>query len=277
MNLSLAYSPCPNDTFIFHAMVHGLINTYGYNFNTFLADVEELNRASEMGRYDICKMSYSAYFGLSDKYVMLRSGSALGFNNGPLLVCRADTSPSEKELPGLRIAIPGKHTTAALLLASLFPGCTNLTEVLFSEIEEAVLSGRFDVGLLIHEGRFTYKNNGLSLIADLGEEWQKKTSLPIPLGGIAIKRELIEHAGKLNNILRESIEYAFLNPSASKDYICTNAQEMDPEVQKSHIKLYVNDYTKDIGTLGEKAVYKLFDTACSLNSSINSSSNLFIY
>lgn len=276
-DLSLAFSPCPNDTFAFHAMVHGLVDTHGYRFDVTLTDVEELNTAAAMGAYDICKMSYSAYFGLCDKYVMLRSGSALGFNNGPLLVHAKDYTPTQDDLKNFRIAIPGEHTTAALLLRSAFPELTDLTPVLFSDIEESVLNGTFDAGLLIHEGRFTYRSRGLKLIHDMGEYWQSNTGLPIPLGGIAIKRELIEDAAILNDILRSSIEYAFANPSASAAYVKENAQEMDPEVQRSHISLYVNDYSKDIGELGMRAVEALYNKASEIYSTTKKVSNLFIY
>lgn len=277
MKLTLAYSPCPNDTFAFHAMVHGLVNTHGLEFDVKLADVEQLNKAAQNEEYDICKMSYGAYFGLCDKYIMLRSGSALGFNNGPLLVNNSNTTPSPQELAEYKIAIPGEHTTAALLLKIAYPQCKNITPVLFSDIEEAVLSEEFDAGLLIHEGRFTYQKKGLHLIKDLGNYWQETTALPIPLGGIAIRRELLPHAKQINDTLLSSIVFAFENPDNSASYISQFAQEMDQEVQKSHIELYVNEFTKDIGRLGVEAVNTLYEKALMTDFEIKKITNLFIY
>jgi 1,4-dihydroxy-6-naphthoate synthase len=277
MKLTLAYSPCPNDTFAFHAMVHNLVDTGEFEFDVTLADVEELNRSAQEGRFDICKVSYSAFFGFCDRYIMLRSGSALGFNNGPLLVHTGENIPSEEELAEFSIAIPGEHTTAALLLRSTFPQCRKLIPMLYSDIEKAVLDGRSDAGLLIHEGRFTYEKRGLRLIADMGKLWQDRFGVPVPLGGIAIKRELLNIAPKINEILRTSIEFAHAKPYESAEYIARNAQESDPEVQKSHIELYVNDFTRDIGTLGKRAVYTLFDKATDIYPEVKASANLFIY
>ena len=277
MKLTLAYSPCPNDTFAFHAMVHRLLNTYELEFEVKLADVEQLNKSAFNEEYDICKMSYGAYFGLCDKYVMLRSGSALGFNNGPLLVHKAEKQPTPQKLASYKIAIPGEHTTAALLLKTAYPQCKNLVPLLFSDIEEAVLSGEFDAGLLIHEGRFTYEKRGLKLIRDLGSYWHDTTGLPIPLGGIAIRRELLPYGKKINEILLSSIIFAFENPESSASYIGKFAKEMDPEVQKSHIELYVNEFTKDIGSVGKQAVEALYEKALLTDFEIKKITNLFIY
>ncbi len=277
MKLTLAYSPCPNDTFAFHAMVHGLIDTFGIEFDVQLADVEQLNKSAYKEEFDICKLSYGAFFGLCDKYVMLRSGSALGFNNGPLLVCKSKKHPIPEELINYKIAIPGEHTTAALLLKIAYPQCKKITPLIFSDIEEAVLSGEYDAGLLIHEGRFTYQKKGLELIRDLGSFWQDSTGLPIPLGGIAIKREHLPIGKKINEILLKSIVYAFENPERSASYIGKFAQEMDPAVQKSHIDLYVNEFTKEIGSLGESAVKTLYEKASLTDFEIKQSTNLFIY
>lgn len=274
MTLSLAYSPCPNDTFAFHAMVHGLIDTEGLSFNVDLADVEQLNKRAEEEKYDVCKLSYHAFFYICDRYVMLRSGSALGYNNGPLFV-------SDRILNGqfsrLKIAIPGEKTTGALLLRIAYPECTNLTPVLFSQIEERVLSGEFDAGVLIHEGRFTYAAKGLKLIEDLGTFWQAKTGKPIPLGGIAVSRRLsVEMGQKVNRVLRRSIEFAFRNPELSEEYVCSNALELDRDIQKRHIELFVNNYSTDIGEAGIDAVYSLYDKALEIEQNIIKRDNLFI-
>ncbi|MEG0153606.1 MAG: 1,4-dihydroxy-6-naphthoate synthase, partial [Cellulosilyticaceae bacterium] len=259
MNLSLAFSPCPNDTFAFHAMINSLVDTEGLTFNVEMADVEELNMRAAKGKYDICKLSYHAFFTIANKYIMLRSGSALGFNNGPLLVKKMGI---KKELPNSStIAIPGIHTTAALLLKTAYPQYYNLKPMLFSSIEDAILKGEVDAGVLIHEGRFTYREKGLELIIDLGEFWQNSFHQPIPLGGIAIKRELQEGeykdgqlAKKINRVLRKSIIYAYEHPLESKSFIMNNAQEITEQVQQKHINLFVNNFTLDIGEQGEKAV-----------------------
>lgn len=297
MNLTLAFSPCPNDTFAFHAMINSLVDTEGLTFTVEMADVEELNTRAAQGRYDICKLSYHAFFTIANQYIMLRSGSALGFNNGPLLVKKAG-QPNQNKLPdnknpqchGLSftqnklpynplIAIPGIHTTAALLLKAAYPQYTNLKPILFSDIEKAVLCGDVHAGVLIHEGRFTYKEKGLELITDLGEFWQSNFHHPIPLGGIAIKRELLqckENSGrnygnlaqKINRVLRRSIEYAYANPQVSREFIMQNAQEITEQVQQQHINLFVNNFTIDIGTEGENAVnfiyQKYFNTSKNL-------------
>jgi len=258
MKLSLAYSPCPNDTFIFDAMVHGKIDTEGLEFEVVHADVEELNRRAFNKELDITKLSYHAYAHLSEKYILLRSGSALGNNCGPLLVAARNIDKTEVE--NLSIAIPGKFTTANFLLSFAFPNAKNRIETLFSDIETAVLGGKVDLGVIIHENRFTYFERGLHKVMDLGEHWEKTTGLPIPLGGIVARRcfdkELLQ---KINRVLRRSLEYAFANPDASRDYVCANAQEMSYEVMQQHIQLYVNQYSLDLGEKGIAAVENMFD------------------
>jgi len=276
MKLSLAYSPCPNDTFAFHALVHNLIDTEGVTFSVELADVEQLNKRAATGQYDICKLSYSTFFSICDKYVMLRSGSALGYNNGPLFVS-LDPDIRRENYPYLKIAIPGEGTTGALLLKTAFPECRKLTPVLFSDIESKLINREFDAGVLIHEGRFTYQEKGLHLIEDLGSYWQNTTGLPIPLGGIAVSRNLNSGLqNKINRILKRSIEFAFANPERSAEYVSENAQEMDPEVQKKHIGLFVNTYSLDIGEIGVSAVSELYKKAMELNPKIIRQDNLFI-
>jgi 1,4-dihydroxy-6-naphthoate synthase len=252
--LSLAFSPCPNDTFMFDAMVHHRIDTEGLQFDVHLADVEALNHAALRNTYDITKLSYHAYAYAEAHYAMLPAGSALGFGNGPLLVS-AQPLP-EDALSTARIAVAGRYTTSVALLKAAFPQVTDLRETIFSNIEQMVLRGDADAGVLIHEGRFTYAQKGLHLIADLGARWEAQTQQPIPLGGIAIQRTYPEELQKtVARVLRRSIEYAFAHPGASAAFVREHAQEMDEQVIKQHITLYVNRFSLDLGEDGWKAVY----------------------
>lgn len=257
--LTIGYSPCPNDTFIFDAMIHAKIDTEGLKFEVKLADVEELNQGALRGDLDITKLSYHAYAHLIEEYILLRAGSALGNNCGPLLVA---ARPFEKsEINQSEIAIPGKYTTANFLMTYAFPQAQNKRELLFSEIEKAVLSGKLDLGVIIHENRFTYHERGLHKVMDLGEHWEQSTSLPIPLGGIVVKRNLDKNLQqKIDRVLRRSVEFALNNPMESMGYVGQHAQEMDTKVMQQHIQLYVNDYTIDFGAKGEVAIQKLFAT-----------------
>lgn len=251
--LSLGFSPCPNDTFIFDALVNGRIDTEGLSFEVHLADVEELNRRAQRGELDVTKLSFSAFGGLTARYNLLNAGSALGRGVGPLLV-RAKKEEGDPAEPR-RVAIPGHYTTANYLLGLAYPGISDKTEVLFSEIEDAVLSGEYDAGLLIHENRFTYEQRGLEKIRDLGSFWEETTGFPIPLGGIAIKRTIeSEETQQIDRLLRKSVEYAMAHPEASRDYVREHAQAMEPEVMDKHIKLYVNDYSVSLGEEGRAAV-----------------------
>jgi 1,4-dihydroxy-6-naphthoate synthase len=259
--LSLAFSPCPNDTFMFDAMVNGKIETEGLEFNVILDDVETLNRKALKGELDITKLSYATYPQVQNEYIFLDSGSALGFGTGPLLVSK-EIRNEKSEIKNWKIAIPGSHTTANLLFSIFFPEAKNKIEMIFSEIEDAVLSGKADAGVIIHENRFTYQQKGLKKIADLGELWEKKTNQPIPLGGIVVKRNLAsEVQQKINRVLRRSVEYAFANPDSSYDYVKSHAQEMDEEVRKKHIALYVNDFSIELGPDGRAAIATLFQKA----------------
>jgi 1,4-dihydroxy-6-naphthoate synthase len=267
MKLTIGFSPCPNDTFIFDAMVHGKIDTEGLAFEVVLADVEELNRKAAKAELDITKLSYHAFAYLTDKYMLLRSGSALGNNCGPLLV--SNKNFRIEELKNQSIAIPGRYTTANFLLNFAFPNLHNKTEVLFSDIEKKVLTEEFDLGVIIHENRFTYAERGLVKIMDLGEFWEQQTALPIPLGGIVCKRDFnLELLKKVNRVLRKSIVFAFENPGESDDYVCQHAQEMDPSVMKKHIELYVNQYSIDLGEKGEKAIQKMFSSLKNIEPSV---------
>jgi 1,4-dihydroxy-6-naphthoate synthase len=262
MTLSLGFSPCPNDCFMFDAIVHRRIDLEGLEFSVHLADVEALNTAAFSGGADVTKLSYHAYAYCADRYVLLDAGSALGRNCGPLLISKRVISTEDVATGNLRIAIPGKYTTANFLLGLAFPRARNTTELVFSEIESALLSDRYDAGLIIHENRFTYEGKGLKKIVDLGEFWERETGAPIPLGGIVIRRSLpVEVQRAVNRVLRRSVEYAFANRAASLPYVRAHAQEMRDDVMYKHIDLYVNEYSVDLGVEGERAVRLLFEKA----------------
>jgi 1,4-dihydroxy-6-naphthoate synthase len=260
MKLSLGFSPCPNDTFIFEALVHGKVDTEGVSFDWFLADVEELNHRAMEGTVDVTKMSFHAYALAASNYLILDSGSALGHHNGPLVVSRHKMYPDE--LDNALIAIPGKYTTANLLFSIFWPGASRKREYLFSDIPEAVMSGEADAGLIIHETRFTYLSLGLQKVADTGEYWEKMTGLPVPLGGIVVNRSVSEDiAGKVSRSIRRSIEYARADPTASIDFIRRHAREIDSKVTKDHISLYVNEFSLSLGLEGKAAIAKLYSVA----------------
>jgi 1,4-dihydroxy-6-naphthoate synthase len=260
MRLTLGFSPCPNDTFIFDAMVHGRIDTEGLEFDYFLTDVEELNRKALTTAIDITKISYHAYAYVAKDYLILDAGSALGHRNGPLLISKRRIGISE--LPKLRIAIPGKYTTANLLFSIAWPEVIDKKEYLFSEIEDALLNEEVDAGLIIHETRFTYFRKGLHKLADMGEYWETLTGLPIPLGAIVINRNIPDDiAQKVNRVLRRSLEYAYKDSFASYDFVAGNAREMDSTIMNNHIKLFVNEYTLDLGPTGREAILELFRIA----------------
>jgi len=290
MNLSLGFSPCPNDTFIFDAMIHQKIDTEGLNFEVLFDDVETLNQQAFRAELDITKLSYHAYAYLTDNYVLLHSGSALGFGVGPLLICNKNEystldmeslSPQTSVLrpltSNLRIGIPGKYTTANFLLSTAFPNAKNKIEMKFFEIESALLNDQIDLGVIIHENRFTYQDKGLEKIIDLGEYWEDLTNGPIPLGGIMIKRNLPEEIKqKVNRIIRRSVEYAFDHPESGFDFIRSLSQEMSTEVIKKHIDLYVNKFSIDLGELGRKAVETFFKEAHKAGIIPETKQNLFL-
>lgn len=262
MRLSLAFSPCPNDCFMFDAMVHGRIDCEGLEFDVRMADIEALNHATFAGEPDISKLSFHAYAYCADTFVLLDAGSALGRNCGPLLISKRPIDRGEVERGQLSIAIPGTYTTANFLSGLAFPAARNKTQVLFSEIEPALLEGRFDAGVIIHENRFTYEGKGLRKIIDLGEFWESETGAPIPLGGIVVKRSLPDDVKRaVNRVMRRSVEYAFAHREASLPYVRAHAQEMSEQVMYQHIDLYVNEYSVDLGTEGRRAVRLLFDRA----------------
>ena len=256
MKLTLGFSPCPNDTFIFDALVHHKIDTEGLEFDVVFADVQQLNKWAFEGKLDITKLSYNAFTYCVSDYVLLDSGSALGRNCGPLLIKKPEATLTRKS----KIAIPGKYTTANMLLNIAYPHYKNKVETLFSDIEDDVINGNVDAGLIIHENRFTYKEKGLEKVKDLGEFWEEETGLPIPLGGMVIKRSLpFEGQEKTERVLRKSVEYAFANPNSSVDYVKCHAQEMEKEVIDAHINLYVNDFSISLGIEGREAVQLLFE------------------
>lgn len=260
MKLTLGFSPCPNDCFIFDALVNNKIDTEGLSFNVLLEDVETLNKKALLGKLDITKISFHAYAYVLKKYILLRAGSALGFNCGPILIERNkfDFNNLEK----MTVAIPGKLTTANFLLSILFPEIKNKIEYVFNEIENAVINGEVDAGLIIHENRFTYEAKGLKKVIDLGEYWQSLIQAPIPLGGIVIKRNLnLELQQKVNRLIKKSIEFAFANPLICKPYVKLNAQEMNDDVIDKHIALYVNNFSLDLGEVGIKAIKLMFNKA----------------
>lgn len=260
MRLTLGFSPCPNDTFIFDAMVHGRIDTEGLEFDYFLTDVEELNKKALTAQVDITKISYHAYAYAADNYLILDAGSALGHRNGPLLICKHRLGISE--LNRLKIAIPGTYTTANLLFSIAWPDAVNKHEYLFSKIEDALINDEVDAGLIIHENRFTYYKRGLHKLADMGEYWEKLTGLPIPLGAIVIKRNIPEEVAlKVNRVVRRSLEYAYKDSFASYDFVAGNAREMDSTIMNNHIKLFVNEFTLNLGAKGREAIVELFRIA----------------
>ena len=258
--LTLGYSPCPNDTFIFHALVSGLVAVEGLAFAERLEDVETLNRLAGDAALDVTKVSYGAIPHLVRDYVLLRSGGALGRGCGPLVVAREGFDASR--LAGARIAIPGRNTTANLLLRLFAPDAPAGVEMVYSDIMPAVARGEVDAGLIIHESRFTYPAHGLAKVVDLGEWWEGDTGLPIPLGGILARRDLGEETIRaVDDAIRRSVEHAFAHPADWKDYVRAHAQEMDESVQRQHIDLYVNRFTVDLGDEGERAIHELFARA----------------
>jgi Predicted periplasmic solute-binding protein len=274
MQLKLGFSTCPNDTFMFDAMVNKRIDTEGFSFLTELADIEKLNQHALAAEFDVIKISYALYPKVSEHYQILNSGSALGHANGPLLVSKHKIYPDEVE--SLNIAIPGANTTANLLLDVAFPKITSKKEYLFSDIEDVVLSGEADAGLLIHENRFTYEERGLKKIIDLGTWWEEHTKLPIPLGGIVVRRSLPQTIKEaINRVLYHSVEFAMENPKASHDYIKQHAQSMKDDVVMKHINLYVNQYSVDLGMKGREAIEGLFDRATALRKITNVTQPIF--
>lgn len=255
--LSLAFSSCPNDTFIFHALVHKLINTHGLQFSVHIDDVESLNHAALQQRYDITKLSFHGYLYVQDNYDLLDAGAALGFGCGPLVVVKKGLD----SLLHATIATPGQYTTAHLLFRLRFGNCYDLIHVRFDEILPGIENGRFDAGVIIHEGRFIYQQYNCDMLIDLGKWWEEVTGLPIPLGCIAIHKRHKALKPVIEELIRNSIQFAYNNPDASKDYIRSLAQELDDTVIQQHINLYVNDFSLSLGNTGMKALRTLKEMA----------------
>lgn len=257
MKLNLGFSPCPNDTFIFEALVNKKIDTEGLEFDVVMADVEQLNKWALNAKLDVSKLSFYALTKCISKYILLDSGAALGRNCGPLLIKKPGNFLNSES----KIAIPGEYTTANFLLSISNPEYLNKVEVLFSKIENEVVLGNFDAGLIIHENRFTYHLKGLEKVVDLGEFWEHKYGLPLPLGGIAVKRSLsFEIQRTIERVLRKSVEYALKNRYSSEDFIKLHAQEMDKDIIDAHISLYVNRHSCYLGSEGRDAINIFFKT-----------------
>ena len=256
MNVSLGYSPCPNDTFMFHALVHGLVAMDDVKPEVRIADVETLNLWALEGKLDITKLSFHTYLKVRDEYALLESGSALGFGVGPLLIAKRHLS--DEEIVDGPIAIPGEHTTAHMLFRLRYPHASNKRFVIFSDVEEAVLSGEAVAGVIIHENRFTYADKGLVKLIDLGDYWEHETGTAIPLGAIVARRSLgPEVIASFDSALSASVRFAFENPQASVEYVRRYAQEMSPEVMRKHIETYVNDFSIALGQTGHRAINEL--------------------
>jgi 1,4-dihydroxy-6-naphthoate synthase len=264
MTLTLGFSPCPNDTFIFDAMIHNRVDTEGITFDVIMEDVEALNQRAFRHELAVTKLSYHAFAYLVDTYALLESGSALGNGVGPLLIAKSDMS--QEAVNQSIIAIPGKFTTANFLFSLAYPDAKNKQEIIFHDIENAVLDGRVGAGVIIHENRFTYQQRGLTKLMDLGAFWEDTTRMPIPLGGIVVRRDLpLAIQQKVERIMKKSVAHAFENPSASREFVEKYAQEMDEKVRQQHIDLYVNGFTRGLGKDGRSAVKTLFEKANSLN------------
>ena len=259
MKYTLGFSPCPNDTFIFDALVNHKIDTEGFEFDVVLEDVQTLNQWAIDGKLDFSKISYGVLPIVTDEYGVLESGGALGKGVGPLLITSSHNF-QKKEIEEMTVAIPGKNTTAHLLFSYAYPQVKEKKFMIFHEIEEAVLSGKVDAGVIIHENRFTYQLKGLKKIKDLGEYWEVNIKAPIPLGGIVGKRSIDKSILlKVNQLIRKSLEYSFEQYPTISNYIKCNAQEMEESVMRQHIDLYVNNYSLELGHVGRKAVKKLLD------------------
>lgn len=264
MTLTLGFSPCPNDTFIFDALVNKRIDTEGLSFDVVLEDVQTLNQWALEGKLDVSKISYGVLPLILNQYKVLNSGGALGMGVGPLLITK-DPSITVEQINESRIAIPGKNTTAHLLFSLAFPNAHHKSFHVFHEIEELVLSGAVDAGVIIHENRFTYHLKGLNKLMDLGNYWETKTATPIPLGGIVAHNRIPREIGlQTNMLIQKSLAYAFKHYPELSDYVRMHAQEMSETVMRQHIDLYVNDFSAGLGSSGKQAVTQLLGIAHSI-------------
>lgn len=279
MKLTLGFSPCPNDTFIFDALVNKKIDTEGLEFVAILEDVETLNQWALLDKLDITKLSFPAFFRSLDNYLLLDSGSALGKGVGPLLISKAEVGPSTSlSVNEKTIALPGINTTANLLFSFAYPEAQHKKFMIFSAIENAVLTGETDLGVIIHENRFTYQQKGLHKVIDLGEYWEEKMEAPIPLGGIAINQAVKNSTAiKVNELIRKSLEYAFQHYPFISDYVKQHSQEISEDVMRQHIDLYVNNYSLTLGKEGRKAIETLFKVFNTMNNKEGEDSGLNLF
>ena len=255
MELTLGFSPCPNDTFIFDALVNGKIDTDGITFKPVLEDVQTLNRWAIEEKLDISKISYGVLPLVAKNYNLLNSGGALGKGVGPMLIARQPVENIHEAINNLLVAIPGENTTAHLLFSYAFPSANKKQFLVFNDIEDAVISGKADAGVIIHENRFTYQDKGLVKLIDLGEYWEQKTGSPIPLGGIVAKKNIDSKLQQqIDNLIRKSLEYSFENYPTISPYVSQHSQEMSEDVMRKHIELYVNDFSLNLGVEGHDAV-----------------------
>lgn len=275
MKFTIGFSPCPNDTFIFDALVNKKIDTAGFDFEVLLEDVQTLNERAINKKLDISKISYGVLPLVIENYSLLNSGGALGEGVGPLLIAKDYEVLSS--IQDMTVAIPGVNTTAHMLFSYAFPSVKKKKFLVFNEIEEAVLTGKADAGVIIHENRFTYQDRGLVKLCDLGEFWEKKTGAPIPLGGIIVRRDFdIAVQQKLERLIRKSLEYSFNNYPVISDFVSSHSQEMSEDVMRKHIILYVNDFSADLGEKGKAAVEKLLEVYANIHSSAFSDKNIFV-
>jgi 1,4-dihydroxy-6-naphthoate synthase len=266
MKLSLGISPCPNDTYIFDAMLHGKIDTEGLEFVPRLEDVETLNQLAIEGSLDISKVSYGVVFQLLHQYRILEAGSALGKGVGPLFVSKNIGHDEEIDFSKIRVALPGINTTAHLLFSLAYPEVKNKTFVPFHVIEDMVINDEVDAGVIIHENRFTYQQKGLNKLSDLGDVWEKRTGAPIPLGGILVRRLFdLDLATKINRVINRSLAFANDHADALPAFVTENAKEMNEEVMRNHISLYVNEFSLALGQEGRLAVMELIKASAALN------------
>jgi 1,4-dihydroxy-6-naphthoate synthase len=272
---TIGFSPCPNDTFIFDALVNKKIDTGGLEFDLALEDVETLNEWAIEGKLDITKISFGVLPLVRNRYILLNSGGALGKGVGPLLISKNPIAALH--IDECTVAIPGENTTAHLLFSLSFPNAMKKEFMLFSKIEDAILSNKVDAGVIIHENRFTYQRKGLKKILDLGEFWEEQTGCPIPLGGIVARREIDREISlQVDKLIRKSIEYGFAHYPVLPDFVKKHSQEMEEAVMRQHIELYVNDFSVDSGVMGKEAIEQLVNVYAKLHDMVINTKEIFI-
>ena len=276
MKLTIGFSPCPNDTFIFDALINRKINTGDFEFEAVLEDVQTLNEWAIEGRLDITKISYGVLPLVLKNHVLLNAGGALGKGVGPLLISKYKVQ-NKSDINNMHVVIPGENTTAHMLFSLAFPKAKHKYFTIFSAIEKSVLNQEADAGVIIHENRFTYEQKGLLKVMDLGEYWEQQTSLPIPLGGIIAKKKYDKRIHtQVNGLIRQSIEHAFANYPNIPEYVKYHSQSMDESVMRQHIDLYVNNYSLDLGEDGKNAVREFLRIYSHVNNLANKVSLSFL-